>query len=115
MEAIKNSENVRELRFKTSQAGVSEDVYYCKANGRYYIRQATNIETPPTVFWLSATKGSDGCGWSGWEASAPLKAGLIMRVIRKDGTIEFEEIIEQNSWDSDTHAKKAAPFSWEEA
>ena len=101
--------NVRELRFKTSQ-----DVYYCKANGRCYIRQATNIEDPPTVFWLSCTKGHDNCGWSGYEASAPLRAGLIMRVLKKDGSVEFEEVVEQNSWNQDTHAKKVGLFSWEE-
>lgn len=106
--------NVRELRFKTSQAGVGEDVYYCKATGRCYIRQATNIEDPAAVFWLSCTKGHDGYGWSGYEASAPLRAGLIMRVLKKDGSVEFEEVIEQNSWNQDTHAKKVAPFSWEE-
>jgi hypothetical protein len=31
------NDNIRELRFKTSQSGVGEDVYYCKANGRCYI------------------------------------------------------------------------------
>jgi len=105
--------NIRELRFKTSQRGVGEDVYYCKANGRCYIRQETNIEDPPTVFWLSCTKGRDGCGWSGYEASAPLRAGLIMRVMNADGTVAFEEVIEQNSWNQDTHAKKVGAFSWE--
>lgn len=107
-------DNVRELRFKTSQAGVGEDVYYCKNNGRCYIRQATNIDNPPSVFWLSCTKGHDSYGWSGYEASGPLRAGLIMRVINKKGDLEFEEIVEQNSWDSGTHAKKVGRFSWEE-
>lgn len=107
--------NVRELRFKTSQAGVGEDVYYCKTTKRCYIRQETNITDPPTVFWLSCTKGHDNCGWSGYEASAPLRAGLIMRVVGKNGEVEFEETIEQNSWNQDTHAKKVGLFSWEEA
>lgn len=107
--------NVRELRFKTSQAGVGEDVYYCKATKRCYIRQETNITDPPAVFWLSCTKGHDNCGWSGYEASAPLRAGLIMRVVGKNGEVEFEETIEQNSWNQDTHAKKVGLFSWEEA
>ena len=106
-------DNVRVLRFKTSQRGVGEDVYYCKENKRYYIRQETNIDNPPTVFWLSCTKGHDSCGWSGYEASAPLRAGLIMRVVGKDGNVEFEEVIEQNSWNKDTHAKKVVAFSWE--
>lgn len=106
-------DNVRELRFKTSQAGTGEDVYYCKANGRCYIRQMTNIEDPPTVFWLSCTKGHDNCGWSGYEASAPLRAGLVMRVLKNDGSVDFEEKIEANSWDRDTHAKKVGAFSWE--
>ena len=109
------TDNLRELKFKTSQAGVGEDVYYCKANKRYYIRQETNIQDPPVVFWLSCTKGRDSCGWSGFEASAPLRAGLVMRVMGKDGVVEFEETIEQNSWNQDTHAKKVGRFSWEEA
>ncbi len=108
------TDNIRELRFKTSQRGTGEDVYYCKATKRCYIRQETNITDPPAVFWLSCTKGSDHCGWSGYEASAPLRAGLVMRVLKKDGSVDFEEIIEQNGWAQDTPAKKVAPFSWEE-
>lgn len=66
------------------------------------------------MFWLSCTKGHDNCGWSGYEAFVPLRAGLIMRVIGKNGEVEFEEIIEQNSWNPGNHAKKVGLFSWEE-
>jgi hypothetical protein len=37
-----------------------------------------------------------------------------MRVLKKDGSVEFEEVIEQNSWNQDTHAKKVGLFSWEQ-
>lgn len=101
------------VKFRESQRGVCEDVYYSKERKRYYIRQATNITDPPAVFWLTCTKGSDGCGWSGYEASSPLREGIAMKAVGPDGKC-FEETLENMlPYSEGTKAIKVGKFSWE--
>ncbi len=101
------------VKFKESQRGVGEDVYWSPERKRHYIRQETNITDPPAVFWLTCTKGSDGCGWSGYEASSPLRAGLIMQATGPDGQYFEETLTPIYPNGEDTMAVKAGKFSWE--
>ena len=101
------------VTFRESQRGVGEDVYWSPERKRCYIRQQSNITDPPAVFWLTCTKGSDGCGWSGYEASAPLREGITMKATGPDG-VYFEETLENMLPYSDgTKAPKVGKFSWE--
>lgn len=101
------------VKFRESQRGVGEDVYWSPERKKCYIRQTTNITNPPAVFWLTCTKGSDRCGWSGYEASSPLRAGITMKAVGPDG-VYFEETLEPMLPYSDgTMAKKVGKFSWE--
>lgn len=99
------------VKFKEAQRGVSEDVYYCAERKRCYIRQKTNYTDPPAVFWLTCTKGRDKCGWSGYEASSPIRAGITIKAIGPDGQY-FEETLEDIGYDN-TRAIKVGKFSWE--
>ena len=101
------------VKFKESQRGTGEDVYWSPERKRHYIRQESNITDPPAVFWLTCTKGSDGCGWSGYEASSPLRAGLIMQATGPDGQYFEETLTPIYPNGEDTMAVKAGKFSWE--
>lgn len=101
------------VKFRESQRGVGEDVYYSKDRKRCYIRQTTNITDPPAVFWLTCTKGSDRCGWSGYEASSPIRAGITMKAVGPDGEYFEETLVDMLPYSEDTMAEKVGKFSWE--
>ena len=102
------------VKFKKSQRGVGEDVYWSPERKKCYIRQETNIEDPRAVFWLTCTKGSDSCGWSGYEASAPIRAGITMKATGPDGEYYEETLVPIHENGEDTMAIKKGKFSWED-
>ena len=101
------------VKFRESQRGTCEDVYYSPERKRCYIRQATNITDPPAVFWLTCTKGSDRCGWSGYEASAPIREGITMIAVGPDGQCFEEKLVNMLPYSDGTKATKIGKFSWE--
>jgi hypothetical protein len=96
---------ILKMKFKSNQQGNGEDLYFCEETKRVYVRQTSNGEGK-IVFWLSTSKWSGG-----YEASCPLKEGLI---IQADyiGT-QFEEVLVKDDWNGGTSAIKTFPFSWE--
>lgn len=90
------------VKFKSRQD--SEDLYYCPENKRVYVRQPANV--PSIVFWYSSSKWSGG-----YEASCPIREGITFSV-DIDG-VEYQETLEEDTWNSGTSAKKVIPFSWE--
>lgn len=96
---------VRTVLFMADQRGVCEDVYRCNESGKVFIRQECN-ETH--VRWLTGSKWSGG-----YEADCHMKEGLLLRVVKKDGNLLFEERISQSSGVIGTWAQKKGPFSWE--
>lgn len=96
---------VRTVLLMADQRGVCEDVYRCNESGKVFIRQECN-ETH--VRWLTGSKWSGG-----YEADCHMKEGLLLRVVKKDGNLLFEERISQSSGVIGTWAQKKGPFSWE--
>lgn len=98
-------DNVRTMFFMADQRGVGEDLYRCKETGKVYIRQECDEEY---VRWLTSNK------WIvGYEASCPMREGLELRIVGKDGAPLFRETIIKAPGYADTVAEKIAPFSWE--
>lgn len=94
-------ENVRTVRFLSEQG--AEDLYRSLGNGRVYVRQRCDKDH---VQWLTSVKWSGG-----YEASAPLREGMIVRVVDNCFNTIFEERIERAEGFCDTVAKKNGPFS----
>ena len=101
------------VTFRESQRGVGEDVYWSPERKRCYIRQESNISDPPAVFWLTCTKGRDSCGWSGYEASTPLREGITMKATGPDGEYFEETLKSMLPYSENTMAPKVGKFSWE--
>lgn len=101
------------VKFRTSQRGFGEDVYWSAERKRCYIRQESNISDPPAVFWLTCTKGSDRCGWSGYEASSPIREGITMKAVGPDGKYFEETLQNMLPYSQGTMAPKVGKFSWE--
>lgn len=98
-------DSIRTVVFMADQRGVGEDLYRCKETGKVYIRQECDEEY---VRWLTSNK------WiSGYEASCPMREGLELHIVGKDGSPLFRESIVKAPGYSDTVAEKIAPFSWE--
>lgn len=98
-------DNIRTVVFMVDQRGVGEDLYRCKETGKVYIRQECDEEY---VRWFTSEK------WrGGYEASCPMREGLELRIVGKDGSPLFRESIVKAPGYSDTVAEKIAPFSWE--
>ena len=96
-------EDVRIVQFMSVQD--AEDLYRCQDNGRVYVRQQCDDDC---VRWLTSNK------WrGGYEASAPMRAGMILRIVDTGGKVLYEETIVHEDGYSDTVAKKMAPFSFE--
>lgn len=97
-------DNVRTVFFMREQD--AEDLYRCKDNGRVYVRQRCD---DTHVRWLTANK------WmGGYEASCPMKEGLIIRCVDKNGMVLFEEKLIREEGYSDTVAVKKCGFADEE-
>ena len=98
-------DSIRTVVFMADQRGVGEDLYRCKETGKVYIRQECDEEY---VRWLTSNK------WiGGYEASCPMREGLELHIVGKDGSPLFRESIVKAPGYSDTVAEKIAPFSWE--
>ncbi len=98
-------DSIRTVVFMADQRGVGEDLYRCKETGKVYIRQECDEEY---VRWFTSEK------WrGGYEASCPMREGLELRIVDKDGSLLFRESIVKAPGYSDTVAEKIAPFSWE--
>ena len=98
-------DNIRTVVFMADQRGVGEDLYRCKETGKVYIRQECDEEY---VRWFTSEK------WrGGYEASCPMREGLELRIVGKDGWPLFRESIVKAPGYSDTVAEKIAPFGWE--
>lgn len=97
--------NVRTLTFKESQRGVGEDLYLTKESRNVLIRQMLDDNT---VRWLTANKWSGG-----YEADCPVKDGLVLNVVDKQGKIIFTETTYRTDWNGAGQADKKHPFSWE--
>lgn len=96
---------VRTVVFMDAQRGLYEDLYRCNETSRVFIRQECD---DAHVRWLTASK------WiGGYEADCHLKDGLMLRAVKKDGSLLFKERITQTSGVTGTWAQKKAPFSWE--
>lgn len=97
-------DNVRTVHFMGAQC--AEDLYRCHENGMVYVRQQCDNDH---VRWNTSIKWTGG-----YEASAPLKAGITMRVVDMADRVLFEEetIVEEGY--NDTVAVKKCGFSWEE-
>lgn len=96
------------VKFRCSQRGFGEDVYYSPERKKCYIRQTTNITDPPAVFWLTCTK------WrGGYEASCPIREGITIKAIGPDGEYFEEKIENMLPYSQDTKADKVGKFSWE--
>lgn len=99
------NELVRTVVFMADESGKCEDLYHCKETECVYIRQDCD-ETH--VRWLTASKWTGG-----YEADCHMKEGLLLRAVKKDGSILFEEYLTQDSEGTGTWAQKKGPFSWE--
>lgn len=97
--------NIRTVVFMADQRGVGEDLYRCKETGSVYIRQECDEEY---VRWLTSSKWAGG-----YEADCPMREGLELHIVGKDGSPLFRESIVKAPGYSDTVAEKIAPFSWE--
>ena len=98
-------DNIRTVVFMADQRGVGEDLYRCKETGSVYIRQECDEEY---IRWLTSSKWAGG-----YEADCPMREGLELRIVGKDGSPLFRESIVKAPGYSDTVAEKIAPFSWE--
>lgn len=98
--------NVRVVSFMGDQRSLCEDLYRCKETRKIYIRQESGDDNH--VRWLTSSKWTEG-----YEADCPMKAGLILRVVDKAGSVLFEEELFQEEGVTGTWAEKKGPFSWE--
>ena len=93
------------VRFFASQN--AEDLYASvDSPKKVYVRQPANTEG--LVFWLTFDKWQGG-----YEASAPIRADITMRVVDKKDAVLFEETLKSDYTNGDTIAEKKGPFSYE--
>lgn len=95
------AEDVRTVHFMSEQN--AEDLYRCNENGRVYVRQRCDDDC---VRWLTSVKWREG-----YEASAPMREGMILRIVDPRGKVLYEETLVHENGYCDTVAKKKAPFS----
>lgn len=94
-------DNVRTVHFIGEQG--AEDLYRCHENGRVYVRQRCDKEN---VRWLTSIK------WRcGYEASGPMRSGMVLRIVDGRNKLLFEETVEHKDGYDGTVAQKKAPFS----
>lgn len=93
------------VRFLGSQD--AEDLYVSVDSPRkVYVRHPANVDG--VVFWLTSNKWQGG-----YEASAPIRADITMRVVDKKDKVLFEETLKPDFTNGDTSAEKKGPFSYE--
>ncbi len=98
-----NESNIRTVRYFASQSG--EDLYRCEESGGVYIRQECDDQY---VRWLTSSKWQGG-----YEASCPMREGIIIRVVDRGGSTLFEETVVKADGYMDTVAEKVGAFSRE--
>lgn len=81
----------------------AEDLFCRKETKRVYARQPANVND--IVFWTTTSKWTGG-----YEADCPIKAGITMQVVDKDGNVLFEEDLREDEWNGRTSAEKKGPF-----
>lgn len=99
-------ENLRTVVFMADQRGNGEDLYRCKETGKVYIRQESGDDDH--VRWLTSSKWTGG-----YEADCPMREGIILCVVDKDGKVLFKEKLIKEDGVTGTWAVKEGPFSWE--
>lgn len=92
--------DLRIVKFKETQG--AEDLFFCPDRNTVYLRQPCDDDY---VRWLTTSKWAGG-----YEANAPMRTGLTIRVIGDNGDTLFEEEITKQPGYSDTVAAKKASF-----
>lgn len=93
----------KELRVRFFARQSAEELYKNVETKRVYVRQPANVDE--ICFWLSGNKWQGG-----YEADCPIKAGIEMVVVDKFDNELFREVLEEDTWNGGTSAKKMAPF-----
>lgn len=97
--------NIRKVRFMATQG--AEDLFLCFDNGRIYCRQLLSKGNPSFVRWCSTSKWSGG-----YEADAPLKAGMKICVTDPAGKeVLFSESVVASDYYCGSVAEKKGPFT----
>lgn len=97
---------VIEVKFK-GQQGAEELYIGTGLTKKVYVRQPLPGEE--RVVWLTATKTE-----AGYEASSPIKAGTVIRVVagvKKEKTVIYEEIMEADETGADPSAERVEHFA----
>jgi len=98
------SDNIRRVRYRGTQSG--EDLYWCSATGKMYIRQECDKNH---VRWLTCVKWTGG-----YEADCPIREGIVFEIEDKLGTLLYVEVVQKEMGYDMTVAPKMAPFFGEE-
>lgn len=99
--------NVRTVSFLCQKEGTT-DLFKCKENGKVYCRQSVP-GNDKKVRWLTTNKWKGG-----YEADMPLKAGIKVIVVDKNGCFVFDETTVEAAHPEDTFAEKRHQFFSEE-
>lgn len=89
------------VKFMATQG--AEDLYRNVESGRVYARRPANVDS--IVFWTTTSKWTGG-----YEADCPIRAGITMRAVDKDGGVIFEEELREDNWNGGTSAEKKGLF-----
>lgn len=89
------------VKFMATQG--AEDLYRNVESGRVYARQPANVDS--IVFWTTTSKWTGG-----YEADCPIRAGITMRAVDKNGGVIFEEELREDNWNGGTSAEKKGLF-----
>lgn len=95
------NQKVKTLRFYAAQS--AEDLFRDTESNAVYVRQRCDKEY---VRWLTSIRWSGG-----YEASGPIREGIVIRVVDKCGRILFQENMIQVDGYMDTVAEKVGLFS----
>lgn len=97
--------NEKEITVRYFGSQSAEDLYRCVESGAVFARQPCDDKC---VRWLTTSK------WrGGYEASCPLREGVIIHVVDNAGNLLFCETVKKADGYMDTVAEKAGPFSYE--
>lgn len=96
----------KEIRVRYYGQQSAEELYKNIENNRVYVRQPANVSE--IVFWLTSNKWQGG-----YEADCPIREGITMVVVDKNGNELFRETLVKDDWNGGTSASKKAPFLYE--
>lgn len=97
--------NEKEITVRYFASQSAEDLYRCAESGAVFVRQPCDDEY---VRWLTSSKWQGG-----YEASFPLRDGVIIRAVDSVGNLLFCETVKKADGYADTVAEKTGPFSYE--